>query len=131
MKKSVYRAGILLRLLSACALCGCAKDTNVRSPTSEDLPVSRVVMYQSGIGYIERNGVVEGDELVLHIRPDQINDILKSLTVIDRANGRPVSISLPVDHTTLDALSQIPHQVRDGGIRSLLEAFRGANVDAL
>lgn len=129
MKKSVYRAGILLRLLSACALCGCAKDTNVRSPTSEDLPVSRVVMYQSGIGYIERNGVVEGDELVLHIRPDQINDILKSLTVIDRANGRPVSISLPVDHTTLDALSQIPHQVRDGGIRSLLEAFRGANVE--
>lgn len=129
MKTSVYRAGILLSLLSACALCGCEKGTNVRSSTSEDLPVSRVIMYQSGIGYIERNGVVEGDELVLHIRPDQINDILKSLTVIDRANGRPVSISLPVDHTTLDALSQIPHQVRDGGIRSLLEAFRGANVE--
>lgn len=129
MKKSINRAGILLGLVSACALYGCDKSAGVERSASEDLPVSRVVMYQSGIGYVERSGVVSGDELVLRIRPDQINDILKSLTVIDRADGRPVSISLPVDHTTLDALSQIPHQVRDGGIRSLLEAFRGANVE--
>lgn len=129
MKKSVYRAGVFLSLLSACTWYGCEQNAVVNPSASGDLQVSRVVMYQSGIGYVERSGVVSGDELVLRIRPDQINDILKSLTVIDRANGRPVSISLPVDHTTLDALSQIPSQVRDGGIRSLLDAFRGANVE--
>ena len=107
---------------------GCSSQQQVNYPKSTELPVSRVVMYQSGIGYVERTAKVSDDELVLRIRPDQINDILKSLTVIDRGNGRPVSISLPVDKTTLDRLAQIPDQVRDGGIRSLLEAFRGANV---
>ncbi len=115
--------------ISAAAICGpgCSQQ-QVNYPNSTELPVSRVVMYQSGIGYVERTAKVSDDELVLRIRPDQINDILKSLTVIDRGNGRPVSISLPVDKNTLDRLAQIPDQVRDGGIRSLLEAFRGANV---
>ncbi len=92
------------------------------------LPISRVVMYQSGIGYVERCAKIASDKLILRIRPDQINDILKSLTIIDRGNGRPVSISLPVDKDTLDSLAQIPDQIKDGGVRSLLDAFRGANV---
>ena len=128
MKRYLHYFGLAACLCAFGAIGGCEKGTQVKSSAAEDLPVSRVVMYQSGIGYVERNGVVSGSELILHIRPDQINDILKSLTVIDRSNGRPVSISLPVDHAALDALSQIPSQVRDGGIRSLLEAFRGANV---
>lgn len=113
-------------LLACCAACDTQKTINY--PKAQELPVSRVVMYQSGIGYVERNAVIDGDELVLRIRPDQINDILKSLTVIDRGDGRPVSISLPVDKNTLDALAQIPEQVQEGGIRSLLSAFRGAHV---
>ncbi len=115
---------LVLATLTCCA--GCASTETFSNST--ELPVSRVVMYQSGIGYVERNATVNTDELVLRIRPDQINDILKSLTVIDRGNGRPVSISLPVDRNTLDRLSEIPVQVREGGIKSLLEAFRGAHV---
>lgn len=122
MKKFVGMA-----IVSSIILVSCANQNEIQYP-KEDMPVSRVVMYQSGIGYVERNAVVEGNEMILRIRPDQINDILKSLTVIDRGNGRPVSISLPVDHETLTRLSQIPAQVREGGIRSLLEAFRGAHV---
>ena len=117
----------LLALSMLAFIAGCSQ-SNVNYPTVTELPVSRVVMYQSGIGYVERTAKVADDKLVLRIRPDQINDILKSLTVIDRGNGRPVSISLPVDKDTLDRLAQIPDQVRDGGIRSLLNAFRGANV---
>ena len=114
-------------LLVCCSACDKRQQT-IHHPNAQELPVSRVVMYQSGIGYVERNAVIEGDELVLRIRPDQINDILKSLTVIDRGDGRPVSISLPVDKNTLDTLAQIPEQVQEGGIRSLLSAFRGAHV---
>lgn len=117
----------LIILASLILTAGCT-NKSVTYPTGTELPVSRVVMYQSGIGYVERTAKVSGDELVLRIRPDQINDILKSLTVIDRGDGRPVSISLPVDKTTLDSLAQIPSQVKSGGIRSLLQAFRGANV---
>ena len=116
-----------LAVLGTCC-CACETPKTVNYPKAQELPVSRVVMYQSGIGYVERNAVVDGNELVLRIRPDQINDILKSLTVIDRGDGRPVSISLPVDKNTLDTLAQIPEQVQEGGIRSLLSAFRGAHV---
>ena len=105
------------------------KAPNKATESSKDmLPISRVVMYQSGIGYVERCAKIASDKLILRIRPDQINDILKSLTIIDRGNGRPVSISLPVDKDTLDSLAQIPEQIKDGGVRSLLNAFRGANV---
>lgn len=114
-------------VLSLLAITGCAHST-ANAPSTSELPVSRVVMYQSGIGYVERAAVFEGDELVLRIRPNQINDILKSLTVIDRGNGRPVSISLPVSQKTLDAIAQIPANIQEGGIQALLEAFRGAHV---
>ncbi|MBO4351236.1 MAG: hypothetical protein J6A01_09870 [Proteobacteria bacterium] len=115
--------------LCCMALFGMGCQQNIQHPSAGvELPVSRVVMYQSGIGYVERAATVSGNELVLRIRPDQINDILKSLTVIDRGKGSPVSISLPVDRDTLDSLAQIPEQVRSGGIRALLGAFRGANV---
>ena len=127
MKKApLILASALLPLLFAG--CDHSGSKSAKSAVSTELPVSRVVMYQSGIGYVERTDQISGNEFVLRIRPDQINDILKSLTVIDRGNGRPVSISLPVDRDTLDSLAQIPSQVRDGGIRSLLSAFRGANV---
>lgn len=122
MNKIVFLAAVLL-----CVFSGCASQKTQASQAPE-LPVSRVVMYQSGIGYIERTATLEGDEFVLRIRPDQINDILKSLTVIDRGNGRPVSISLPVDKTTLDRLAQIPEQIHEGGLKEMLRAFRGANV---
>ena len=104
------------------------KSSSTKDQAKEMLPISRVVMYQSGIGYVERCAQIASDKLILRIRPDQINDILKSLTIIDRGNGRPVSISLPVDKDTLDSLAQIPEQIKDGGVRSLLNAFRGANV---
>lgn len=119
-KRLVLLAGVLGAMAFGCA------GTQVSQVT--EVPVSRVVMYQSGIGYVERTAKVSTDELVLSIRPDQINDILKSLTVIDRGNGRPVSISLPVDRNTLDRLAEIPEQIQGGGIRSLLSAFRGAHV---
>ena len=102
--------------------------TTTIAEVGDPLPISRIVMYQSGIGYVERCAETDSGSIVLRIRPDQINDILKSLTVIDRGNGRPVSISLPVDKDTLDSLAQIPDQIKGGGIRSLLDAFRGANV---
>lgn len=97
---------------------------------AEDLAITRVVLYQNGVGYFEREGTVEGDAITLRIRPDQINDILKSLTVIDKGSGRAISISLPVDRQAVDRLAQLPPQIRnEGGVLSLLQAFRGARVE--
>ena len=52
------------------------------------LPIRQVTLFTSGVSYIERGGAVTGDATVpLTFRTAQINDILKSLTLLD-ANGQ-------------------------------------------
>ncbi len=137
MRPSIYLWAVFLLLCPLFALVGCKGKKEAPQVSSylgdgeisDELAVTRVVLYQNGVGYFERRGTVEGDTLTLRIRPDQINDILKSLTIIDLGEGRPVSISLPVDRKAIDALSALPTQIREeGGLLSLLEAFRGARV---
>lgn len=100
-----------------------------QSGASDPLPVKRVVLYQNGIGYFERSGPMHGDTLRLAVRSEQINDLLTSLTVIDRAGGRSQSISLPIDKSAAQRLDELPPQVRqNGGLKSLLSAFRGARL---
>ncbi len=96
-----------------------------------ELKVSRVVLYQNGVGYIERRGKVDGDRFELRIRPDQINDMLKSLTVIDLTEGRATSVSLPVDKSAERMRQELPKAIHDGGgLLAVLDVFRGANVEA-
>ncbi len=101
-----------------------------RAPgSSVELPIRKVVLYQNGVGYLERRGQLPGDELHLQVRPDQINDILTSLTVIDLEGGLATSVSLPIEKEAAQRLDQLPDQVRrHGGVLTLLQAFRGATV---
>ncbi len=57
-----------------------------------------MVLYRNGIGYFERRGEVKGDALVIKVRKDQVNDLLKSLTVIEpqeRPGGQRVDAARP------------------------------------
>jgi outer membrane protein OmpA-like peptidoglycan-associated protein len=49
------------------------------------LALRRVVLYQNGIGYFERQGTFRGQRLRLRLRRHELNDVLKTLTVIDRS----------------------------------------------
>lgn len=117
--------GALVTGMSATACSGADSPTE---PTVE-IPVRRVVLYQNGVGYFERVGKVDGDVLTLQVRPSQINDLLKSLTVIDSGTGRAVSVSLPLEENADRILNELPEQVRDaGGLLHVLRLFRGAHV---
>ncbi len=97
---------------------------------SSKLPISRVTLYTSGVGYFERGGTVDGDAAQTLLFPvGQINDVLKSLVVLDTGGG---SIHL-VSYGALDPvskqlqafsvdLSDNPDQA------SLLNRLRGASV---
>jgi hypothetical protein len=53
------------------------------------LPLSKVVLYSSGVGYFQHDGTVQGESHVdLRFTVDQINDVLKSLVVQDAGGGR-------------------------------------------
>lgn len=62
------------------------------SPAPADsvrLPITQVTLYTSGVGYFERGGVVDGEAAQTLLFPvGQINDVLKSLVVLDGGGGR-------------------------------------------
>ena len=68
-----------------------------RAPTPSDrsaieLPVHRVVLYKNGVGYFEHAGRVRGSQdLSIRFTTAQLNDVLKSLTVVDLA-GQVTSV---------------------------------------
>lgn len=54
----------------------------------EVLPVSRVTLFTNGVAYIEHSGNVQGDvTLRLTVTTAQVNDLLKSLVLMDEAGS--------------------------------------------
>ncbi len=124
-----------MRNFNIFALCltfttGCVPQAQVVAPQPTELAVTKVVLYQNGVGYFERRGKIVGDHIELRVRPDQINDVLKSLTVLDLAGGMPSSVSLPVERSGDRQAAELPPQVRNAaGMQGLLAVLRGAEVE--
>ncbi len=60
---------------------------------TEDLPVSRLVLYKHGVGYVERKGRVQGGTVELEFLRQDMDDVLKSLLVFDHEGGRVTGVS--------------------------------------
>jgi len=69
------------------------------------LPISQVIMFNSGVGHFTRSGDVDGDARVDLTFPEQdINDLIKSMTLRDLSpNGRVAAVTYdshdPIDRT--------------------------------
>jgi hypothetical protein len=95
------------------------------------LPLSEIALFSSGVGYFQRDGVVEGrSQVELRVRVEDVNDLLKSLVVQDLDGGRvglvaydsrdPIAKTLKtfaVDLTANRTLGQ------------LLESLRGEEIE--
>lgn len=80
-------------------LGACASGAAVQG--ADALPVQRVVLYRNGVGYFERAGDLEGQELSFRVRRQDVGDFLSSLTVIEHTEGgvRSVSFDVPEGRT--------------------------------
>ena len=59
-----------------------------------NLPMTRVVLFNSGVGYFSRSGEVEGDARVdLAFQDPDVNDLLKSMVLEDFGNGHIAAVS--------------------------------------
>ncbi|PCC72588.1 protein of unknown function [Nannocystis exedens] len=114
--------------LVALLLFGCAHGRNPYAATESSLELDRVVLYRNGIGYFERRGEVKGDALVIKVRKDQVNDLLKSLTVIDRKSGQAVSVSMPLDPESWANAALSTLAPGQGSLAQVLDALRGTYV---
>lgn len=110
-------------------LTSCAHTRTRYGATQSPLALSRVVLYRNGIAYFERQGVVDGDRLTLKVRKDQINDLLKSLTVIDRSSGKTLSVSIPLDPSAWQDAALAMLTPGRGRLAEVLDALRGTYVD--
>src|SRR5262245_35182862 len=73
----------------------CALAAAISATAQERLfPVKRVVLYKNGVGYFEHMGRVQGNQEVgIAFTSGQMNDVLKSLTVLDLGGGRVAGVT--------------------------------------
>ena len=122
---------LALALVSSSALAGlaCGGGKRFKYPTADaGLALERVVLYRNGVGYFERAGRVSGDVLTIKVRKDQVNDLLKSLTVVERRSGRAVSVSMPLDPQTWANAALATLRPGQGSLAQVLDSLRGSHV---
>ena len=108
--------------------------SSTRGPSADlaaRLPVTHVILYKNGVGYFEHAGHVHGSQDVnVDFTTAQLNDVLKSLTVLDLGKGRITGVSYN---------SAAPLERRLGSLRlpvgenpttaQFLDALRGARLE--
>jgi hypothetical protein len=96
----------------------------------DPLPVRKVVLYKNGMGYFEHLGSVRGAQAVEITLPrSQMNDVLKSLTVIDLGGGQISGVTYDSAAPLERRLGELPVEL--GTARDLvgfLNQVRGAEV---
>ncbi|MGE5182382.1 MAG: OmpA family protein [Acidobacteriota bacterium] len=81
-----------MRRALAIVLCSCA----TRAPQQRrPMQLARVILYENGIGYFERTGHVGGDTIRLSLARGELDDVLKTLTVIDRLGAGVATVDVP------------------------------------
>ena len=100
------------------------------SDTTEQLPVRRVVLYKNGVGYFEHLGRVDGNQDVhIDFTSAQLNDVLKSLTVLDLSGGRITGVDYNSEAPLARRLATLRLALGEQPTQSeVLAALRGARI---
>jgi hypothetical protein len=107
-----------------------------RLPVDVDnrLPIRRVILYSNGVAYVERRGIVTGNaEVNLSFKQSQVDDVLKSMIVLDLGQGKIGAVSYNSSAPISSRMSEIPFSVNatsgdGGGISAVLAQLQGAKV---
>lgn len=104
---------------------------NAAETPAEKLPVRRVVLYKNGVGYFEHSGRVRGSqELKIDFTSSQLNDVLKSLTVLDLNGGKISGVGYNSVAPIAEQLKALRLPLGESTtLTGFLNALRGARVD--
>ncbi|MFQ5931084.1 MAG: carboxypeptidase regulatory-like domain-containing protein, partial [Nitrospiraceae bacterium] len=114
-------------MLVLCSSSSVVSATESRVP----LPVRKVVLYKNGIGYFEHLGKVRGAQDVEVVLPSaQLNDVLKSLTVIDLGRGQVTGVTYDSTAPLSRRLAELPIDLRSvQSLVNFLNQLRGTDVE--
>jgi hypothetical protein len=122
----------LLCLMLASVSSGQASKLSTQSADpAARLPVTRVILYKNGVGYFEHAGHVRGSQDVnVDFTTAQLNDVLKSLTVLDLGKGRITGVSYNSAAPLERRLGSLNVPVGENPTTAqFLDALRGARLD--
>lgn len=104
---------------------------NLAAQDSVSLPVRNVELYKNGVGYFEHLGQIKGSQAVEVVLPSsQLNDVLKSLTVLDLGGGQVTGVNYGSTAPLDKRLSELPIDLSSTeGIVGFLRQLRGASVE--
>jgi hypothetical protein len=99
--------------------------------SAADLPLKRVVLFSSGVGYFSREGSVDGNATVpLSFRTAQINDILKSMVLQDFDGGTIAPVTYAPQEPLERTLSSFAVNIADNpSLSELLDRLRGVKAE--
>jgi hypothetical protein len=130
-----------LRLIVLCVLfasfsavqsvSGQSSNSSPAADSAARLPVTRVILYKNGVGYFEHAGQVRGSQDVnVDFTTAQLNDVLKSLTVLDLGKGRITSVSYNSNAPLERRLGSLHFPVGENPTTAqFLDALRGARLE--
>jgi hypothetical protein len=109
---------------------------STRGSLTQSLPIRRVILYSNGVAYIERRGVVDGHaEINLSFKQSQVDDVLKSMVVLDLGKGRIGAVSYNSSAPSSARMADIPFSIaagtdsnNSGGMAGVLGQLQGARV---
>ena len=107
---------------------------NNPAPAGPTLPIKRVILYSNGVAYIERRGTVTGRaEVNLSFKQSQVDDVLKSMVVLDLGQGRIGAVSYNSSAPPAARMADIPFAIdastgAGGGLAGVLAQLQGAKV---
>jgi hypothetical protein len=101
----------------------------------QTLPIRRVILYSNGVAYFERRGMVTGHaEIDLSFKQSQVDDVLKSMVVLDLGRGRVGAVSYNSSAPPSARMADIPFSISpstggaSGGLAGVLSQLQGARV---
>ena len=103
------------------------------SGTGEQLPLSKVVLFASGVGYFQREGTVSGNtDLDLYFKTRDINDLLKSLVIQDLDGGQVTEVTYSSRDPLMRTLQSFAIDLTGNpGLARILSQVRGEKVELL
>ena len=116
----------LLALSLSLALAATVRGLAAEAP----LPLESVVLFTSGVGYFQHAGEVTGDATVeMQFAADDVNDLLKSMVVLDRDGGAATVTYASRDPVTKTLGTFAVNLTDNPSLGDLLGRLRGQKVE--
>jgi hypothetical protein len=98
---------------------------------AQDLPLTHLQLFSSGVGYFERSGKVTDNATVqLSFRTEEVNDLLKSMVLFDLDGGKIGAVNYGTQDPISKTLGSYAININDNpSMGKLLDRLRGVSVE--